>query len=292
MILRRILPSLLLLPAASLAAQAAPDTDIHVAELRLGPGTIELGPAINATDRSGYDNQPWFTPDGTGFWYVRMEGGQTDIFLRDLESDAATRVTDTPWGEFSPSPSEDGEELYAVGGGGPDRMGLWRYSMTTGEPLGPLTDPLPNAGYYGVANDTLMFVWINDGAGTLAHVDRRDGTITPFRDRTAPLPPKRIPGETAMSFTEPDYTGQMWIMRLDPETLEVTSITPTVGEGWDFVWLPDGRILMADGEAIFIHDPAGEPGWTEVARFPGVGTITRFALSPRGTHLAFVAEAR
>jgi len=281
-----------LLGTATIAsAQAPPDSDIWIAELTLGPNSVALGPAHNATDRPGYDNQPWFTPDGSGFVYSRGEGEVTDIFRYDLADGTSTRITDTPWGEYSPTPADDGTgNLFAVGGGGdPLVMGLWRYSAE-GVPMNPMVESAPeNTGYFGIFDDALMFAWINDGEGTLVHVDRTADTLTPFRDRTAPLPPKRIPGEAAMSFTEPNMVGQMWIMRLDPHTLEVTRIAPGVGDGYDFIWTPDGRILMADGEVIYALDPDGDEGWTEVARFPGVGEITRFAVSPGGTHLAFVA---
>ncbi len=286
-----LLPALFALLAATPAvAQDPPDTDVHVADLRLGVGTAEIGPAVNATRRPGYDNQPWFTPDGSGFWYARWDGVETDIFRYDLASGASTQVTRTPWGEYSPSPAGESGDIHAVGGGGdPLEMGLWRYSAS-GEPVEPLV--IRTVGYYGIFDERVLFAWLNDGNGTLIHVDRTDGTISPFREGVAPGPPRRIPGDAAMAFLERDATGRMMFMRLDPATLEVTPLVPAAGDGRDFVWTPDGRLMMGDGNAIFIRDPRTDGEWTEVARFPELDEITRLAVSPRGDRIAFVATSR
>ena len=95
-----------------------------------------------------------------------------------------------------------------------------------------------------------------------------------------------------MSFIEANMTGQMTVMRLEPRTLEITPIMPAVGDGWDFVWTPDGRILMGEGNAIFIRDPNGDDTWTEVARVPELDEITRLAVSADGERIAFVATSR
>lgn len=271
-------------------AQDPPDTDIYIAELRLSPGSAEMGPPTNATQRTGYDNQPWFTPDGSGFWYARWDGVETDVYLYDLAAGTSAQVTRTPWGEYSPSPADADGGIFAVGGGGdPLQMGLWRYSAS-GEPVEPLV--IRTVGYYGIFDEELLFAWLNDGAGTLIHVDRRDGTVTPFREGVAPGPPRRIPGEAAMSFLEANMTGQMTVMRLEPRTLEITPIMPAVGDGRDFVWTPDGRILMGEGNAIFIRDPNGDNTWTEVARVPELDEITRLAVSADGERIALVATSR
>src|SRR5688572_11503459 len=45
--------------APALAAQGPPATDIYLAELRARGGRLEIGTPLNATRRSGYDNQPF-----------------------------------------------------------------------------------------------------------------------------------------------------------------------------------------------------------------------------------------
>jgi len=282
---------LLLLATAAAPASAQREFDIHVAEIAIGASSIEITSVRNATDRPGYDNQPWFTRDGGSILYARMDDGETDIFRYDLDDAESTRVTDAPEWELSPSTLDGSDDFLAKGGGAdPEARGLWRYSPS-GEPLGPFMEPMFNPNYYGVADSETVLGWLyDDGNGTLVWADRSDGSVVPIRDRVAPSPPQAIPGETAMSIVEPNFLGRMWIKRLDLETREITPIVEAAGDGDGFyyAWTPDGRILMPDGEAIFVRDPDGPDEWDEVARFPGIGEITRIVLSPTGTHLAFV----
>ena len=70
-----------LLLASPLAAQAAPGTDIWLMPLhQQGGARPGVGPAVNLTVRAGYDNQPFFSPDGKSVYYTSQRDGQTDIF--------------------------------------------------------------------------------------------------------------------------------------------------------------------------------------------------------------------
>ena len=46
------------------AAAAPPATDIYLADLRVADGRVQVGTPVNVTARPGYDNQPFFLPDG------------------------------------------------------------------------------------------------------------------------------------------------------------------------------------------------------------------------------------
>src|SRR5690606_27143839 len=75
------------------AAAQMPSTDIYVADLRVDGQAVEIGMPRNATARPGYDNQPWFLPDGSAFLYNADMGGQTDVFRFDLATWTSTRLT-------------------------------------------------------------------------------------------------------------------------------------------------------------------------------------------------------
>src|SRR3982751_2091134 len=62
-------------PAAPPPAQAPPDTEIYLAPLKTANGTFELGAPIDITNNPGYDNQPFFTPDGAGILFTSMRPG-------------------------------------------------------------------------------------------------------------------------------------------------------------------------------------------------------------------------
>src|SRR5436305_11454904 len=78
---------------------APPDTDIWLASLALR-ATPAVARASNVTASPGYDNQPFFTPDGAAMLFTSNRGGtQTDIYRYEIASGATTRVTDTPEAE-------------------------------------------------------------------------------------------------------------------------------------------------------------------------------------------------
>jgi len=289
--LRSVIIAALVAPCSALPLSAQAGSDIHVGDLLLGPSSVEIRGVYNATDRPGYDNQPWFAPDGASLLYARIDDERPDIYRYVFADRSSVRLTETPGGDLSPSAFGETGEFLALSNGSVDDgpWGVWRFSAS-GEPIAPLIDPVYVANYYGIANEQVVLGWLAEGDGVLQRADRNDGTVTFVRDRVAPSPPQRIPGDSGMSIAEPNFLGQIWIKRLDLDSWEVTPIVPVVGQGWHYAWTPDGRLLMADGEAIFLRDPDTDEDWREVARFPGMGSISRVVVSADGTRIAFVAE--
>ena len=58
-------------------------------------GAPLYGPPRNVTNRAGYDNQPLFLPDESGFLFTAFIDRQADTYLYDLESGTVQRVTAT-----------------------------------------------------------------------------------------------------------------------------------------------------------------------------------------------------
>jgi hypothetical protein len=117
----KIIPIILLwaalaLPPADAGGQAAPpSTDIYVVALSGRAGSLGAGGPVNATNREGYDNQPMFLRDGSGFFYTSIrEDGQADIYRYDFSSRSSFRVTDTKESEYSATPTPDGKSLSVV----------------------------------------------------------------------------------------------------------------------------------------------------------------------------------
>src|SRR5512146_1399537 len=103
-----ILVVLLLVQAAQRPATPAPppDTEIFLAPLTAaGEGLPAVGQPINISNSAGYDNQPFFTPDGKSvlFTSIRGDGKQTDIYRYDIASRTGDRVTNTTESEHTPT---------------------------------------------------------------------------------------------------------------------------------------------------------------------------------------------
>ncbi|HEU5208677.1 MAG TPA: hypothetical protein VFU06_04630 [Longimicrobiales bacterium] len=285
-----ILSFTLLLAGPPVAAQM-PSTDIFIADLRLDDRGIGIGTPRNATMRPGYDNQPWFLPDGRGFLYNADVGGQTEIFRFDLGTWTATRLTQTPENEFSPSLTPDGGEMLVVRWPADMSTGaLWRYS-TDGRPIAEHPASVERVGYYGALADGGMAFFVNDSVRTFEVVDVQGGEGTVLTG-LAGSPPQQIPGEAAVSFMMPGSDGRAWIHRMDLASGVITPIAPAVGESLSYAWLPGNVLLMPSGNALYALDPAHEEEWRDVARFddPDLANIVRVAASAAGDRIALVAE--
>src|SRR5947209_14779317 len=93
---------------------AAPDTDIFLATLTMRPHPAVTA-ARNITNTPGYDNQPFFTPDGASILFTSNRGAtQTDIYRYDIAGARTTRVTNTPEGEYSPTVTPDGAHISVI----------------------------------------------------------------------------------------------------------------------------------------------------------------------------------
>jgi hypothetical protein len=122
-------------PAAP-AGQAPPDTEIYLAPLKSANGQITVGTPANITNNPGYDNQPFFTPDGASILFSSRRGTspairdnpsapQTDIYRYEIASQAIVRVTQTPENEYSPTPMLDGVRISTLTQDAGGRQLLW-----------------------------------------------------------------------------------------------------------------------------------------------------------------------
>ena len=110
----RLISTTLLL-ASALGAQARPSTDVWIVPLTQNGGAIKLGAPRNLTHRTGYDNQPSFTPKGDAILYTAVGGdAQADIWRMALPNGAPKNLTNTPESEYSATVTPDGRSYSVI----------------------------------------------------------------------------------------------------------------------------------------------------------------------------------
>lgn len=98
-------------------------------------GTLHVGELTFVAGRQGYNNQPAFSSDGRGIYYVwRPDDSQADIWYHDLESGMERPLTCTPQEEYSPSPMPGGLAISVVRVDDLSRRRLWRIPLDGGAP--------------------------------------------------------------------------------------------------------------------------------------------------------------
>ena len=298
---RRSAPTLagLALVAVSLAAgQGPPGTDIFLAELRArGAGDrVQVAAPVNVTHRPGYDNQPFFTPDGRGFLYTSVSDGQADIWRYDIAAGRGVQLTKTaPESEYSATPLPDGSGFSVVRVEADSTQRLWRFDWDGGHPALLLAGVKP-VGYHAWGNAHTLALFVLGQPPTLQIADLRTGQATPVA-RDIGRGVQRIPGDrAAVSFVQkaapPD---SVWaVAEIDLATLRIRPLIRTLQGVDQYAWTPAGVLLMAKGSKLYQWSPSRGSDWEEVANFSaqGLENITRLAVSPRGDRLALVAADR
>jgi len=263
-------------------APAPPGTDVWLADF-----VVDEIPAArnvrNLTARAGYDNQPAFVTRHS-FLFTSMDAsGQTDAWHYDIDGKAAPLLT-TPESEYSPTPAPDGAvSVVRVSLTNVQQLWLLQPGATAYELLFPM---LEGIGYHAWVDDDRVALFMVREPAELHIADRRSGEVMVLaKDIGRSL--QMVPGQPGnLAFAERGQDGKAWIKQLDIDARKITSLAPVMEGSEDFVFLPDGRLIMAQGRAIFFWN--GER-WQEFARFDQLpGAITRLALSADARRLALV----
>jgi hypothetical protein len=272
------------------AATSPPSTDIWLVELG-EPGGLTSAPE-NLTHREGYDDQPAFLPDGTGFLYASSDGEQVDVWRWGFAAGSGRAVTRTPESEYSPQPipGDGGFSVVRVESNDADDQRLWRFDADGTNPR-LLIEREYSVEYYRWVEPGLVALRVQGDPNKLKFADPEIGAVE--RDPAARAVGRTLaamPDANALTFVHKLSTGHWWVRNLDLSTRDVTDVTEVRPGCEDFAWTPDGTLLIADGTTILEFSPGR--GWGELADFSaaGIGRIGRLAVAPDGRRLLFVAQ--
>lgn len=268
-------------------------TDIWIANLHWETsGPPGIGDPTNLTRRPGYDNQPYFVPDGSGLWYTAVDehDGNSDIWRYDFEPESVTRViASNPEREYSATPLPDGSGISVVRVEADSTQRLWRFDMdgTRGSII--LEDVAP-VGYHAWADERTLVMFVLGEPATLQRADIESGSVEVIAEDIG-RSIQRIPDSNDVSFVQRHDDGTATIMRLRPGRSAPEALIESV-EGGDFhAWAPDGTLLMAHESQVYAWTAGGDRGWVSIADFSHLRiSITRLAVSADGSKIALVGE--
>jgi hypothetical protein len=266
-----------------LAAQHTPNrSKLYVAPL---DGT-RVGAPVLVTDKTGYVNQPAFTPDGNGLYFTwRPDGGQADLWLHDLRDRSERAVTCTATEEYVAGPLPDGR-LTAIR----VEADLTKHLVMLAPREQLLFPAVTDLGAYRWVDDHTVALMTAgaDGATALAVGDLTTGAVTPIAEHVGGALAV-IPGQRAISYV--DTSGEHMVLRRADLATHATSELLALPDGTDTVaWLDDGSALAGSGTKL-VRATKGGP-WQEVADLAGAlaGPITRVVVSADHRRLAIVVH--
>lgn len=267
-----------------------PETEIFLFDLDLGAAESKLSNGANVTQRAGYDNQPYFTPNSESFVYSRGDDYQTDVYEYFIASGKIKQLTDSPATEFSPTPTADNSSLTFVS----DRnASIWlaqRDDASNPKWLIEHTNNREPIGYYAWNQRTGDILYWSQYGFSVSLTNSETATYHFVTGHAVPSTPQIIPNTDNFSFTHRQSNGQVWIKAVDPKTKSVTPLISIVGSNSNYAWAPDGTVLTIERDILYQATIGDEQGWRQIADLSkfGVQGAYRLAISPNGAKLAVV----
>ncbi len=269
------------------AQTQVPSTDIYLAQMSREKGAVRVLSVANITSREGYDNQPSFTSDGENILFTSIrEDLQADIYRYNIRTATTSRAIQSPESEYSPVITPHAKAIFVVRVELDSVQRLWQFDLKGMNPRVVVPEVKP-VGYFAWANEQIVALFVLGSPPTLQLASITTGKAE-IIEKAIGRSLHKIPGQNSISFVHKVSDSVWFIKRLDIAARTVSSITTTLSQSEDYCWLPDGSLLMGQGEKLFQWKPQGH--WSEVSdlrRF-GIQNITRLAVNSAGTHLAIV----
>src|ERR1700687_5362543 len=122
--------------------------------MRQSGSTLTFGTPVNATHRTGYDNQPSFVPRGDAVLYTVVgNDGQADIWRFTLPAGKPERLTDTKESEDSATVTPDGDWFSVIRVEADFTQRLWKFPFDhRGQPV-LILEKIKPVGYHVWAGD-------------------------------------------------------------------------------------------------------------------------------------------
>jgi hypothetical protein len=298
-----MLKALLLTAGFALVAQQPPapppSTDIYELSFNGTLPDLRNAKAQVVSNERGYDNQPFYTPDGAAILFTaNRDGKQMDIYEFTRSTRVVRRLVSTPEGEYSPTVTPDGAGFSVIRVEADSTQRLWRFDRNGTTPRLVLADIKP-VGYHAWIDADQLALFVLGQPATLQHARVSSGKAVVIAQNIG-RSLHRIPGTQMVSFVHRETAAKdggsrssaVWVKQFDPASGAVTPLVSVTGSDQpDTAWLADGTLLMSSGTKI-LSWRRGEKDWQEVADVAGqkLGVVSRMAAAPDGRALAVVVE--
>lgn len=283
----RIFTTIVILLSA-IDSMAQPASEIYLFDLSAKKNKVTISNPVNITNRKGYDNQPAFHPSESFLFYASFnDEGRSDIVSYNYKTKVTTKVTETTEREYSPTVTPDRAHLSCIIQRDNNAQDLGKYSITGGKP-DVLIDNLI-VGYHAWADNSHVALFVLGTPNSLHYMrlpTKRDTVLAENIGRSL----HKVPGQAAISFVH-KVSEKEWLIKLiNTATLDISTVGATLPGREDLCWLPDGRILMSDGENLFYLTPGPREEWKRVNTVNAsmLKAVTRLAVSANGKKIAIV----
>jgi len=278
----------LLFAFGKLSAQL-PETDIFICDMKVKDGKYEFSDPENISHRKGYDNQPYFMPDGKSLLYVAVpDTTQADIFSYDFKSKKITALTSTKESEYSPMLTPDGNDISVVRVDSDNGQRFYKFP-TKDKSAATVIHGTDSIGYYCWLNPGSLAMFILGNAMTLQVLDVRKNVRTLIASDVGRCM-KLSNDQKKLLFVIKQNENEWSIFEMDIATMEKKMVVKTLPGSEDYAVLKDGSLIMGSKGKLYRYDPKTGGEWNEIADFSsGLGDFYRISVNAQGNRIAMVA---
>ncbi len=270
-----------------------PQTDIYIMDIAINNGRFTVSNAKPVANKPGYENQPYFTQDGSKLYYVAAPlSGKTDVWQYDVRSGKKQQITKTPKeAEYSPKPyGEDGSITVVRVEENEKDQHLYEYD-TNGKPQRNLLPEQNLIGYYNFLNPGKVATFVLPEPFTLELFDlgnEKRSILTAKVGRCF----QYLNRENIILYIDKSTEGSYQIKAWDFKTSSSKTIAATLEGEEDFCVMNDGSLLMGHKGKLFRMEWKNnpQPSWQKIADLTslGINNFYRIVISPQNNKLALV----
>ena len=264
------------------------NTEVHVFDIVQKEGIYFLKNKVNISNNEGYDSQPFFYSDNE-ILFASSKNGNTEIILHHLVTGENRLKSNTKnGGEYSPQRIPNSDHISAVRLDNDGLQRFYKYDFTSKKSTTLIPD-LKVAYPNWFDQDMLVAVSIVNDSLELFICDLKRKTNIAIAKNVG-RSVHRIPNTNLMSFISKENKRSWLAKSINPETKEIKNIT-SVGLSEDVTWLPNGVLLISQGNSIYKFNPKKDKEPTVLFSFTdkNINNISRIAVNSDGTKLALVA---
>jgi len=294
---------LLLCVAPKVYAQV-PTTDIYLLDMKQGKGKYSFINAKKINDWKGYNNQPYFTPDGKSIYYTSYRNKQADIYRYDVLAKQTIQFTNTPEDEYSPKLTPDGKYISVVRVMKDSSQQLWEFPVGGGTPERAIGSD--SVAYYTWGHDggIKFFAYavvpepMNLHGVTVNNIDTladnkyiNDNIIAKNAGRTLQYFYDNKGSYILFVQKNKDKTDSIFSINGVSSSFKIKEIVKTLPNCEDFAIGPKDILYMGSKGKLYKYQIGKDKTWKEIADFTNTPyqNFYRIAVNEAGDKIALVA---
>lgn len=268
----------------SVVTAQLPNTELYMLTL-LNTGdnlTVKDPVYLSGFNPEGYNNQPYFiNPSELYITSNHYDSNFTDFIKLDLQNEVYYRITETDSiSEYSPTPRALSGYFSAVR---VEKDGvtqsLWLYPENHSNHGKRILKDVDNVGYHCWLSENEIALFLVSTPMKLAIGNLETGNVATILEDIGRCFQQNSDGD--LLFIHKASPESWYIKSYNVEDRKASTIVETRPKSEDFVLLPDGTILMAEGSKLYSIRPEVDEYWNEVMDFTefGILNISRLAVS-------------